>query len=337
MPPIETGPPETQEQKEKAVEAMMTGIEKAHGKGSITNLNSRVGIQMPHIPTGLYGVDYGVVGIGGLPRARLIEMYGPESSGKTTVALLAVAQAQAAGGLAAFVDVEHALDPTWMNKLEVDVDKLLVSQPDSGEEALDIVDRMLDSKAFDIIVVDSVAALIPKAELEGDIGDSHMGLVARLMGQACRKFTAKVTKSNCSLVFINQIREKLGVTFGSPETTPGGRALKFFASLRLDIRRIGQVKDGEKLIGNRVKVKGAKNKVGAPYRESEFDLLFESGPDTVGSLFDVAVAHGIIDKSGSWFSYKGDRLGQGRLNSIQAMKSIGTKELLSLVREKDKV
>jgi recombination protein RecA len=317
---IEIGAPITGEAKDKAIEKAVAEVEKAHGKGSIFDLKKRKGVILPSTPTGIYEVDYDVLGIGGLPKGRIVEIYGPESGGKTTLALQVIAQAQKRGGKAAFADAEHALDPKWAGILGVNVDELLVSQPDYGEQALDIVQILLESKAFDVIVVDSVAALVPKTELDGDIGDAHVGLQARMMSQAMRKLTGLVSKSNTVLIFINQIREKIGVTWGSPETTSGGRALKFAASVRLDVRRIGAVKDGEAIVGNKVKIKAAKNKVSAPFREAEVELLFERGFDGDGSLFDVGLAGGFVEKSGSWYSYKGDRIAQGRLNAIQFMR-----------------
>ena len=307
--------PTTSEEKRKAANQAVVDIDKEYGKGSIFNMGARVHVDMPHIATGLFEVDNEVLGIGGLPRGRIIEAYGPESGGKTTFCLTVIAQVQRQGGLAAIVDAENALDPKWASKLGVNVDDLFVSQPDSGEEALEITERLISSGAFDVVVVDSVAALVPKAELEGDMGSSHMGLQARLMSQAMRKLTGITRKTNTTLIFINQIRSKIGVVYGNPEVTTGGRALQFYASVRLDVRRTGPVKDGEIIIGNKVRIKGAKNKVSAPFREAEVDLLFESGFDGVGSLFDAAVECKVVEKSGSWFSKDGERLGQGRNNA----------------------
>jgi recombination protein RecA len=320
--------------KDKAAADAIAAIEKDHGKGSVFSLTSRERVAVDVIPTGIWDLDEYVIGVGGMPRGRIVEIFGPEASGKTTAALATVASAQSAGGKAAYVDVEHALDPAWMQIQGVNIDSLLVSQPDFGEQALQIVDTLLDSYAFDVIVVDSVAALVPKAELEGDIGDAHVGLQARLMSQAMRKFTSKVHRSNTTLIFINQIREKIGVTFGSPETTAGGRALKFYSSLRLDIRRIGQVKDGDEIVGNKTKIKCVKNKLSAPYRQAEVDLLYGVGWDKFGSLFDAAVNAGVVHKSGSWFSYDGERVAQGRTNAIAALAAAGkVSEIGRKVRE----
>lgn len=276
-------------------------------------MGSKVGVVMPHIPTGIYALDHHALGIGGVPKGRIIEIFGPESSGKTTMALTIIAESQKRGGRCAVIDAEHALDPNWATKQGVDVDALDISQPDYGEQALEICDELVRSGAYDVIVVDSVAALVPKAELDGEMGDSNMGLHARLMSQAMRKLTASVHRTGTVLIFINQIREKIGVMFGSPETTTGGRALKFYASVRMDVRRIGQVKDGDQIIGNKTKVKIVKNKVSAPFREVEFDLLYNLGLDKSGNLLDVAAERGVVEKSGAWYSYKGERLGQGRL------------------------
>ena len=271
------------------------------------------------ISTGSISLD-AALGVGGFPRGRICEIFGPESSGKTTIALQVVAEAQKTGGMAAFIDVEHALDPAYARKLGVDVDNLLVSQPDYGEQALEITERLIASGQIDVLVVDSVAALVPKAELDGEMGDSHMGLQARLMSQALRKLTGTVIKSNTCLIFINQIREKIGVMFGNPETTTGGRALKFYSSVRLDIRRIAAIKDGDAVVGNRTKVKVVKNKVASPFREAEFDIIYGEGISKEGDLLDLGVAQNIIEKSGSWFSYKGERIGQGRENARQFLK-----------------
>ncbi len=290
-------------------------IEKAHGKGSILRLGSRDAIvPVSVIPTGSISVD-AALGVGGLPRGRLVEIYGPESSGKTTLALSAVAQAQKLGGMAAFIDAEHALDPIYSGKLGVNVDDLLVSQPDSGEQALQIADVLVRSGAIDILVVDSVAALVPRAELEGEMGDSHVGLQARLMSQALRKLTGQISKSRCCMIFINQIREKIGVMFGSPETTTGGRALKFYASIRVDIRRIAAIKDGDQVVGNRTRVKVVKNKVASPFRQAEFDIMYGQGISLEGDLVDLGVSERVISKSGSWYSYGDERIGQGRENT----------------------
>jgi len=295
-------------------------IEKAHGKGAILRLGSRDSIvPVSVIPTGSIAVD-AALGVGGLPRGRLIEIYGPESSGKTTMALSTLAQAQKLGGMAAFIDAEHAMDPLYARNLGVDVDNLLVSQPDSGEQALQIVDVLVRSGAIDIIVIDSVAALVPQAELDGEMGATHVGLQARLMSQALRKLAGLVYKSNCCLIFINQIREKIGVMFGSPETTTGGRALKFYASIRLDIRRIAAIKDGDKIVGNRTRIKVAKNKVAPPFKQAEFDIMYGEGLSLEGDLIDIGVANNLVNKSGAWYSYNSDRIGQGRENAKQFLK-----------------
>ena len=295
-------------------------IEKQFGKGSIVRLGSKEAIvPVSTISTGSISLDY-ALGVGGFPRGRIIEIFGPESSGKTTVALQVVAEAQRAGGMAAFIDVEHALDPIYARKLGVDVDNLLVSQPDYAEQALEITNALIASGSIDVLVVDSVAALVPKSELDGEMGDSHMGVQARLMSQAMRKLTGNVSKSNTCLIFINQIREKIGVMFGNPETTTGGRALKFYSSVRADIRRIAAIKEGEVVVGNRTKVKIVKNKVAPPFREAEFDIIYGEGISKEGDLIDLSVAQNLIDKSGSWYSYKGDRIGQGRENARQFLK-----------------
>ncbi len=304
----------------RALEATLSQIEKQFGKGSILRLGSKEAIvPVSVISTGSIAVD-AALGTGGFPRGRICEIYGPESSGKTTIALQVIAEAQKMGGMAAFIDVEHALDPIYARKLGVDVDNLLVSQPDYGEQALEITNALIASGSIDVLVVDSVAALVPKAELDGEMGDSHMGLQARLMSQALRKLTGLVSKSKTCLIFINQIREKIGVMFGSPETTTGGRALKFYASVRIDIRRIAAIKDGDVVVGNRTKVKVVKNKLAAPFREAEFDIVYGEGISREGDILDLGVAQNLVEKSGSWFSYKGDRIGQGRENSKQFLK-----------------
>jgi len=304
----------------RALELTLGQIEKQFGKGSILRLGSKDAIvPVSVVSTGSISLD-AALGVGGFPRGRIIEIYGPESSGKTTIALQAIAEAQKRGGMAAFIDVEHALDPIYSRKLGVDIDNLLVSQPDYGEQALEITNALVTSGSIDVLVVDSVAALVPKAELEGEMGDSHMGVQARLMSQALRKLTGIVSKSKTCLIFINQIREKIGVMFGNPETTTGGRALKFYASVRLDIRRIAAIKDGESVIGNRTKVKVVKNKVASPFREAEFDIIYGEGVSKEGDLLDLGVAQNLIEKSGSWFSYKGERIGQGRENARQFLK-----------------
>jgi recombination protein RecA len=295
-------------------------IEKQFGKGSIVRLGSKEAVvAVPAISTGSISLDL-ALGVGGFPRGRIVEIFGPESSGKTTVALQVVAEAQRVGGMAAFIDVEHALDPIYARKLGVDVDNLLVSQPDYAEQALEITNALIASGSIDVLVVDSVAALVPKSELDGEMGDSHMGLQARLMSQAMRKLTGNVSKSNTCLIFINQIREKIGVMFGNPETTTGGRALKFYSSVRADIRRIAAIKEGELVVGNRTKVKIVKNKVAPPFREAEFDIIYGEGISREGDLIDLGVAQNLIDKSGSWYSFKGDRIGQGRENARQFLK-----------------
>ncbi|HEY1970374.1 MAG TPA: recombinase RecA [Pseudonocardia sp.] len=300
--------------REKALALALAQIEKNHGKGSVMRLGDEVHVPIGVIPTGSIALDV-ALGIGGLPRGRVVEIYGPESSGKTTVALHAVANAQAAGGVAAFIDAEHALDPEYAKVLGVDTDSLLVSQPDTGEQALEIADMLIRSGALDIIVIDSVAALVPRAEIEGEMGDSHVGLQARLMSQALRKITSALNNSGTTAIFINQLREKIGVMFGSPETTTGGRALKFYASVRLDIRRIETLKDGTEAVGNRTRVKVVKNKVAPPFKQAEFDILFGHGISREGSLIDVGVEQALIRKSGAWYTYEGDQLGQGKENA----------------------
>ena len=307
-------------EKNKAIELTLTQIEKQFGKGSIMRLGSKEAIvPLAVIPTGSISFD-AALGIGGFPRGRVVEVFGPESSGKTTIALQVIAEAQKQGGMAAFVDAEHALDPIYAKKLGVDVDNLLVSQPDYGEQALEIAEALVRSNAIDVLVVDSVAALVPKAELEGEMGDSHMGLKARLMSQALRKLTGIVSKSRTCLVFINQIREKIGVMFGNPETTTGGRALKFYSSVRVDIRRIAAIKDGDRVVGSRTKVKIVKNKTAAPFREAEFDIMYGEGISREGDIIDLGVDKNLVEKSGAWYSYKGERIGQGRENAKQFLK-----------------
>ena len=303
----------------RAVEAALANIEKKFGKGSIMRLGEREVSDIPAISTTSLSLD-AAVGVGGVPRGRIVEIYGPESSGKTTLALHIVAEAQEAGGVAAYIDAEHAMDAEYAGKLGVDIDQLLISQPDSGEQALEIAEALVRSNGVDVIVVDSVAALVPRAELDGEMGDSLPGLQARLMSQALRKLTAIVAQSNTCFIFINQIREKIGVMFGNPETTTGGRALKFYSSLRLDIRRIGAIKDGDRVVGNRTKVKVAKNKVAPPFREAEFDIMYGEGISREGDLLDLATTHRAVEKSGAWFSFKGERLGQGRENAKSALR-----------------
>ncbi len=298
----------------KAIETALSQLEKQFGKGSIMRLGSKEAIgPIAVISTGSISFD-AALGVGGVPRGRVIEIFGPESSGKTTITLQIIAEAQKNGGLAAFVDAEHALDPAYARKLGVDTDNLLIAQPDYGEQALEIVEALVRSNAIDVLVVDSVAALVPKAELDGEMGDSHMGLQARLMSQALRKLTGTVSKSRTCLIFINQIREKIGVMFGNPETTTGGKALKFYSSVRIDIRRIGAVKEGDVVVGSRTKVKIVKNKVAAPFRDAEFDIMYGEGISREGDTLDLAVVHNIVDKSGAWYSYQGERIGQGREN-----------------------
>jgi len=300
--------------REKALELALSQIEKQHGKGSVMRLGDEGRAPIEVIPTGSIALDV-ALGIGGLPRGRVIEIYGPEASGKTTVALHAVANAQAAGGIAAFIDAEHALDPDYAKALGVDTDALLVSQPDTGEQALEIADMLIRSGALDVIVIDSVAALVPRAEIEGEMGDNHVGLQARLMSQALRKITSALNNANTTAIFINQLREKIGVMFGSPETTTGGKALKFYASVRLDVRRIETLKDGSDAVGNRTRVKVVKNKVSPPFKQAEFDIIYGRGISREGSLIDVGVEQGIVRKSGAWYTYEGDQLGQGKENA----------------------
>lgn len=305
--------------KTEALQAVFNQIEKAYGKGSIMKLGSRPAPDVQAIPTGSIGLDI-ALGVGGLPRGRVIEIYGPESSGKTTLALHAIAETQKQGGNAAFIDAEHALDPVYAQKLGVNINDLLISQPDNGEQALEITDNLVRSGAIDLIIVDSVAALVPKAEIEGEMGDSHVGLQARLMSQALRKLTSNVARSNCILLFINQIRMKIGVMFGSPETTTGGNALKFYASIRLDIRRTGAIKDKDNTIGNETRVKVIKNKVAPPFRTADFDIMYGEGISRVGEIVDIGVANNIIDKAGAWFSYNDQRIGQGKENVKKYLK-----------------
>jgi recombination protein RecA len=300
--------------KQKALDAALAQIDRAFGKGSAMRLGSREAIEIETISTGSLGLDI-ALGIGGLPRGRVVEVYGPESSGKTTLALHAVAEAQKAGGVAAFIDAEHALDPIYARKLGVDVDNLIVSQPDTGEQALEITDTLVRSNAVDILVIDSVAALVPRAEIEGEMGDSQVGLQARLMSQSLRKLTGSISKSKCLVIFINQLRMKIGVMYGNPETTTGGNALKFYASVRLDIRRTGQIKDRDEIIGNTTRVKVVKNKLAPPFKQVEFDIMYGQGVSKLGEILDLGAKAGIVEKSGSWFSYDSIRIGQGRENA----------------------
>jgi recombination protein RecA len=303
----------------KAIENAMNQIEKQFGKGSVMKLGEHSTVNVDAISTGCLELDI-ALGIGGVPRGRIIEIYGPESSGKTTVSLHIIAEAQKNGGAAAFIDVEHALDPLYAKALGVDIDNLIVSQPDTGEQALEITEALVRSSAIDVIVIDSVAALVPRAEIEGEMGDSHVGLQARLMSQALRKLAGVISKSKCVTVFINQLREKVGVMFGSPETTPGGRALKFYSSVRLDVRRIDNIKIGDSIVGNRTRIKVTKNKVAPPFKNAEFDIMYGEGISKVGSVLDVGVNEGLVEKSGAWFSYGSMRLGQGRENAKQTLK-----------------
>lgn len=309
----------TTDNKGKAIETALLDIHKKFGKGSIMRLGERPVEEIGSISTNCLSLD-AAIGIGGFPRGRIIEIYGPESSGKTTLALQVVASAQKLGGIAAYIDAEHAMDPDYAGKLGVNIDDLLISQPDSGEQALDIAETLVRSASIDVIVIDSVAALVPRAEIDGDMGDSHMGLQARLMSQALRKLTSAISSTNTCFIFINQLRDKIGVMFGSPETTTGGKALKFYASVRMDIRRIGAIKEGDKVVGNRTKVKFVKNKVAPPFRECEFDIMYGEGISKEGDLIDLAVVRNIIEKSGSWFAYSGERLGQGRENVKNMLK-----------------
>lgn len=304
------------ENKQRALEMALSQIDRQFGKGSVMRMGDQERPNVPAISTGSLGLDI-ALGIGGLPKGRIVEIYGPESSGKTTLTLQAIAEAQKAGGTAAFIDAEHALDPDYAAKIGVDVDNLLVSQPDTGEQALEIADALVRSGAVDILVIDSVAALTPKAEIEGDMGDSHMGLQARLMSQALRKMTGNVKRSNCMVIFINQIRMKIGVMFGNPETTTGGNALKFYASVRLDIRRIGAIKEGDEVVGNETRVKVVKNKMAPPFKQTEFQIMYGKGIFRMGELIDLGVKQGLVNKAGAWYSYQGDKIGQGKANAAQ--------------------
>jgi recombination protein RecA len=318
-------------EKEQALSNALAQIDKAFGKGSIMRLDEEAYLAVPGISTGALSLDLALGGRG-IPRGRIIEIFGPESSGKTTLALTVAANAQKTGGVAAFIDAEHALDPSWAKRIGVNIDELLVSQPDTGEQALEICELLVRSNAVDIIVIDSVAALIPRAEIEGEMGDSHVGLQARLMSQAMRKLTGIIARSNCTVVFINQIREKIGVMFGSPETTPGGRALKFYSSVRIDIRRVSSIKEGETSVGNRVRARVVKNKIAPPFRDTEFDIMFDEGISVAGDLVDMAVADSVIQKSGAWFSYGEVRVGQGRENAKQFLRE--NPDLAAEIREK---
>lgn len=319
------------ESKRRALDEAIAKIEREYGKGSIMRLGEAASLDIDVIPTGALGLDI-ALGVGGIPRGRIIEIFGPESSGKTTLALHIISEAQKLGGVAAFVDAEHAVDPNYSKALGVDIDNLIISQPDTGEQALEITENLVRSNAVDVVVVDSVAALVPRAEIEGEMGDSHMGLQARLMSQGLRKLTGAISKSKCSVIFINQLREKIGVMFGNPETTTGGRALKFFTSIRMEIRRVETLKKGDEMIGNRVRVKIVKNKVAPPFKQAEFDIMYGEGISREGNILDTAVMAGIIDKSGSWFSYGEIKLGQGRENAKQYLKE--NTDILGEIAEK---
>lgn len=324
------------EEKIKALDAALAQIEKQYGKGSVMKLGDKsANLNIEVVPTGSLSLDL-ALGLGGMPRGRVVEIYGPESSGKTTVALHVVAEVQKMGGIAGFIDAEHALDPVYAKNIGVDIDNLYISQPDNGEQALEITETMVRSGAVDVIIVDSVAALVPKAEIDGEMGDSHVGLQARLMSQALRKLTAIISKSNCVVIFINQLREKVGIMFGNPETTTGGRALKFYSSVRLDVRRIETLKAGGEVVGNRTRVKVVKNKIAPPFKEAEFDIMFGKGISKEGDILDLAVLHDVVNKSGAWYSYNGDKIGQGRENTKLYMLEhpAFTAEVEALVREK---
>ncbi len=316
---IDSGKNSVSSDRQKALEAALAQIDRAFGKGSAMKLGQKEAMQIEAVSTGSLGLDI-ALGIGGLPKGRIVEIFGPESSGKTTLALHAIAEAQKIGGTAAFIDAEHALDPVYAKKLGVNIDELIVSQPDTGEQALEIADTLVRSNAIDVLVIDSVAALVPRAEIEGEMGDTHVGLQARLMSQALRKITGSINRSNCIVIFINQIRMKIGVMYGSPETTTGGNALKFYASVRLDIRRTGQIKDREDIVGNATRVKVVKNKVAPPFRQVEFDIMYGEGISKTGEILDLGVKAGIVEKSGAWFSYDSIRIGQGRENSKTYLK-----------------
>ena len=316
---VESGKSVNGTDRQKALDAALAQIDRAFGKGSVMKLGSKEAMQVEAISTGSLGLDI-ALGVGGLPRGRVIEIYGPESSGKTTLALHTLAEAQKGGGTVAFVDAEHALDPVYAKKLGVNIDELIVSQPDTGEQALEIVDTLVRSNAIDVLVVDSVAALVPRAEIEGEMGDSHVGLQARLMSQSLRKLTGSISRSRCMVIFINQLRMKIGVMYGNPETTTGGNALKFYASVRLDIRRTGQIKNGDEIVGNTTRVKVVKNKVAPPFKQAEFEILYGEGISRAGEIIDLGVKANIVDKSGAWYSYNGDRIGQGKDNARQFLK-----------------
>jgi recombination protein RecA len=321
--------------KSKALESALSQIEKSFGKGSVMKLGQRQAVDVDVISTGSLGLDI-ALGVGGLPRGRVIEVFGPESSGKTTITLHAIAECQKTGGTCAFIDAEHAIDPAYAKKLGVDIDNLVISQPDTGEQALEIADTLVRSGAIDLVVIDSVAALVPKAELEGEMGDSHMGLQARLMSQALRKLTASISRTNCTVIFINQIRQKIGVMFGNPETTTGGNALKFYASVRIDIRRIGAIKEKDEVTGNQTRVKVVKNKVSPPFKVVDFDIMYGEGISRVGEIVDMGVKAEVVEKSGSWYAYGGERIGQGRENAKQYLKDnpAMAKEIEAKIRDK---